>query len=298
MNMIWHLLLKDIRRFRWWLAAWVALLGTLWAVIFMAQRWLFQTAPLADSFFMRSPSFFFNTFGSLFMSLIVIKLVQEDPLIGSTAFWLTRPIARKNLLLAKACFIFLLLFPLYAVAHWGVTPDKWAWLFLSINLIGFVMVVWIVALHTSRLSTAIGILILAYVLYSLVWILLDLLNPHKTEITFIINGIIHPSRVLDQLFQSLLVIICGAAIITYHYLTRRTTRAALISVLAGLFIVVLSFQGPAVIFPSFTVKVAAESNAQRMQHPEPQDKIDGAKPGGTIIAGQTNIQASPPLPSR
>ena len=41
--------------------------------------------------------------------VIICQLVQADALAGTTAFWLTRPISRKELLLSKSLFVLLIL---------------------------------------------------------------------------------------------------------------------------------------------------------------------------------------------
>ncbi|HEY3900430.1 MAG TPA: hypothetical protein VGM54_17615 [Chthoniobacter sp.] len=48
----------------------------------------------------------------LFVPILVIRIVHEDTLMGTTAFWLTRPVPRAKLLLAKTLFIAILLLPL------------------------------------------------------------------------------------------------------------------------------------------------------------------------------------------
>lgn len=48
----------------------------------------------------------------LLLPILVIRIVHEDTLMGTTAFWLTRPVPRQKLLLAKALFIAVLLLPL------------------------------------------------------------------------------------------------------------------------------------------------------------------------------------------
>ena len=51
----------------------------------------------------------------VFLSLLIIPLlIHDDSLVGTTAFWATRPISKKGLLLTKTSFIgiFLILLPL------------------------------------------------------------------------------------------------------------------------------------------------------------------------------------------
>jgi hypothetical protein len=71
----------------------------------------------------------------LLLPVLVIRIVHEDTLIGTTAFWLTRPVPRQKLLLAKALFIAVLLLPLVLAgensAHGGeghFWPGETAWI--------------------------------------------------------------------------------------------------------------------------------------------------------------------------
>jgi ABC-type transport system involved in multi-copper enzyme maturation permease subunit len=48
----------------------------------------------------------------LLVPILVVLIVQEDLLMGTTAFWLTRPIPREKLLAAKAILIAVLPIPL------------------------------------------------------------------------------------------------------------------------------------------------------------------------------------------
>ena len=55
----------------------------------------------------------------LLVPLLVVRIVHEDPLMGTTAFWLTRPIPRKKLLAAKALLIVVLTLPLALLGGTG-----------------------------------------------------------------------------------------------------------------------------------------------------------------------------------
>ena len=56
-------------------------------------------------------------FGMLFLvPVLAIRIVHEDTLMGTTAFWLTRPVPREKLLAAKAILISALTVPLTLLA--------------------------------------------------------------------------------------------------------------------------------------------------------------------------------------
>lgn len=64
----------------------------------------------------------------LLLPILVTRVVHEDPLMGTTAFWQTRPIPRPKLLLAKALFIGVLLVPLMlALANGGKVDQDQFW---------------------------------------------------------------------------------------------------------------------------------------------------------------------------
>lgn len=48
----------------------------------------------------------------LLLPILITRVVHDDPLMGTTAFWQTRPIPRPHLMLAKALFIGVLITPL------------------------------------------------------------------------------------------------------------------------------------------------------------------------------------------
>lgn len=243
MNMVWHLLWKDIRRFKWWLVGWFGLTGIIWGLSATAG-----TSIYARFIFTFIPSALFSIFGYAF----IIRVAQEDPPTGQTAFWLTRPIQRWALLLAKACFILLLLGlpsafesviakPIQLTSFWDA--------YSCVCTIMFVFFVWITALCASRLFTA----LLAS--FAVIFIYTGFASGINALISMpaIMRGIIHGANVQElskmligiitskMLVQNVAAIILGAGIITYHYLTRRTTHVRIMSAVA--LIIVLALGG-------------------------------------------------------
>jgi hypothetical protein len=64
----------------------------------------------------------------LLLPILVTRAVHEDPLMGTTAFWRTRPIPRRQFLLAKALFIAILLLPLLLAMAYGAKVEGKFWL--------------------------------------------------------------------------------------------------------------------------------------------------------------------------
>ena len=98
MSMVRHLLAWDVRRFRWMLAVWALLVCAnavhdgMWpsiAVAMEAQRTVAVTGNLLGMIQL------------LFSMVLIAQIVHEHPLVGTTAFWMTRPIPPRALLVAK-----------------------------------------------------------------------------------------------------------------------------------------------------------------------------------------------------
>jgi hypothetical protein len=60
----------------------------------------------------------------LLLPIIVTRVVHDDPLMGTTAFWQTRPIPRPQLMLAKVVFIAVLIMPLLIGMANGAKSDQ------------------------------------------------------------------------------------------------------------------------------------------------------------------------------
>ena len=111
MNMVVHVFKKDLAKLKWLITVWIL---------------------LAFFYFLNNASYFLDNYkmqlqltdinsliGSLqvLMILVIVPLiVQVDALVGNSAFWLTRPISRKELLVSKMSFVFvfLIMVPLLA----------------------------------------------------------------------------------------------------------------------------------------------------------------------------------------
>jgi len=106
MSLFWHQVEKDIYRLRWLLAPWVllvvaesTLLGMSGAVsrgwaLHLTYKLIAMLLPLMQY---------------LLMIVMVPLLVHEEPLVGTTAAWFTRPLSRRTLLASKTAFLLLIL---------------------------------------------------------------------------------------------------------------------------------------------------------------------------------------------
>jgi len=107
MHLILHHLKKDIRALR--------LLLLLWFILLLVNSLLIRSG-LDSSIISEQGIEVLSTayvllyvLQQILQIVIVCQLVQADALAGTTAFWLTRPISRKDLLLSKSLFVLLVL---------------------------------------------------------------------------------------------------------------------------------------------------------------------------------------------
>lgn len=123
MKLVWHIVKKDARHL------WLPLL--LWAVLISGQLfvdWRIAHPITDDAAWLERMKFF----GSLFLVLqlltgylLVAALMIEDPPVGTTTFWIARPIAGARLLSAKTvgCILFFMLLPAVVAFPWLVASS-------------------------------------------------------------------------------------------------------------------------------------------------------------------------------
>jgi hypothetical protein len=120
MRLTWHIVWKDVMRLRLALALWAV--AFLWEYA-LGVRLLCGSAP-DFSLFERLRLYDFVAFGlqGVIGYVLIAALIHEDPLVGSTAFWPTRPISALRLLGAKliGCLIIFWVFPVLLALPWWV----------------------------------------------------------------------------------------------------------------------------------------------------------------------------------
>jgi hypothetical protein len=119
MKPVLHIVRKDLARLRWWLVAWLGVL--LLPVLFGFDLLVRGPLPGNDGSMDRINSALLGLEG-LVVYVLTILLIQEDAIVGTRQFWLTRPITSGQLLAAKA---------LGAIAIFGAMPvvvsAPWWW---------------------------------------------------------------------------------------------------------------------------------------------------------------------------
>ena len=119
MNFVWHIVKKDLRALRWPLVVWVALIAAKLAMGVL----LLTSDTTGDQELFDTLSGISKVLAGLeFLGVVLVAaLIQEDMLVGTTAFWITRPISGARLLTAKLLglgIIFVVLPVLVTVPWW------------------------------------------------------------------------------------------------------------------------------------------------------------------------------------
>jgi hypothetical protein len=107
MNLIFHHLCKDIRALRWLLLLWFLALFALVLPDVLIFQPDYDAARFIDKFRMSPAAIFI---GFIVWTIVLARLVQSEPVTGSTSFWLTRPIPKSVFLASQLIFLGLFIF--------------------------------------------------------------------------------------------------------------------------------------------------------------------------------------------
>jgi hypothetical protein len=99
MRLVIHQALKDIRSLRWMLVVWLALVAALHVVALLGLR-VPPADFVRDTTLMSAHTAFLAMMAGAFV-VIPALVMQNDPAVGTTAFWFTRPISRPVLIAGK-----------------------------------------------------------------------------------------------------------------------------------------------------------------------------------------------------
>ncbi len=242
MNLTWHIVKKDLRALRWpigiWLLCIVAKLGV--GVILLNAagdegiEWFRQMDIMAKVL----------AAGELLSFVLVAALIQEDLMVGTTAFWMTRPISGARLLRAKLLtigLVFLLApvlvtLPWWLGCHYGIDEIAWA----AAETFAVHALVVLGALLWSAVTDGLG----RFVMWSLVTLVV---TPMLTGILshYIRRGgsASVPEIASTRLMVALAILGLGILVVMIHqYLTRHTWRSiAVIGTTMGLVVLTLAF---------------------------------------------------------
>jgi hypothetical protein len=230
MALIWHIIRKDLRRHLWILV--------FWALLFVAQVGLGLAVLRVDHPSLEWSQWLqWSNWLLVFLQFVtgyflVTQFVQEDELIGTRMFWLTRPISTRRLLAAKTLGVLLvfavvpvlLLLPWWLYCGFGardlleVAVETFGWQLLMIAP------AFLIASLTDDLGRAImwTLLLVAGLVAWTVWVQSGLKMALGVRVPNENSGVM-----FSRLWLAALILVAGTMIITVHqFLTRRWIRSA------------------------------------------------------------------------
>lgn len=241
MSLAFHFFKKDVRRASWLYAIWLLLFG-------VEGSLALSTSPDSNANFAANLalSLLFPALHILVLAVLVPQLVQEDPPVRSTAFWLTRPVRRSTLLLAKVAGLGLVvLIPVFVIVAvlvaFGLSPDELGAAVTEIlmNQLRLVVPIAVLAALTPNFSrfAAVTVAVLAGM-----GLLLAITAPAVGAGTAAGPFAVIALAKTRTIVEAVLLIAGGGLILAHQYLTRRNGRSvALAACLAGAYILVAGF---------------------------------------------------------
>ena len=239
-----HIFRKDLHRLRWAVVGWCAIVAGIGLVDTVGAD--VALGGFGPQLAIRQMSTMLSAISALMLAILLARVVQDEPLVGRDAFWLTRPIESLSVMRAKLAFAtsFLVVIPLAArvfVAAWyGTRPEaiiKIVPTFLFNQLIA-IGVLWALAALTPslvRYVIAIVGIIGTFVLLTASTLLIALFIAAETEA----GGDYKPPDVTPAVVAGGLIILTALAVVVTQYRTRQVSRsliAAAIGVIVVLFV--------------------------------------------------------------
>jgi len=223
-NVIVHLVRHDIRALRLPLAAWLALLLAQAAVMAFGPALIDPEAPASS---MRSFAGFLAGARLAFTVLLAVLIVQRDSPVGTTAFWLTRPIQPAAMAASKLISTVLLLAATPAVVGWllftalglpqGDVLDG-AWQLVIEQL----MVVGLSAMGAAITATIPQFAVVAVAALLFISILIGQVRPFIQQLPALpLAGLATPLAT-----WAVLTVLGTVAVLAYQYSRRHVVRAA------------------------------------------------------------------------
>ena len=241
MNLTLRLIGSDFRHLRLFLSVWWGLV-ILQAVLIAFHPQLFSSGRP----WLISPTFLAMLVAILklcLLTVIVSQAVQKDSTVGSTAFWLSRPISRGRLLASKALFLVLavvlptLLVEVVSLRVCGVTQDdtlrsipQMVFLQLLVTLVLMMLAALtpnLPRLILSGIIVVVGLPLLWFILLFLSALAMGAVTDPSVGVELVPP--IPPPSFSSYFLGSLLVLLGTAGIVIGHqYLTRRTMLSGIL----------------------------------------------------------------------
>ena len=254
MNLTLHLAAWDLRYLRHYLALWLGLVILQAGLVGYAPH-LFPVE--REHFFsLSSIAELVAVLKTCLLAVVVAQLVQKDCTVGSTAFWLSRPISRARLLAGKIFFLVAaiilpwLLVEVGLLFLTGVTPHDTLRsvpqiLFLTLLAVATLMMLAAVTSSLARMILAGGVALLGLPLLSTfvvgAWSLFRLGTGVLASDDITVAKPV-PPPIYDTIFVgvALVLLVAACAVVGHQYLTRRTTGSRIILVAGVCLVLILS----------------------------------------------------------
>lgn len=244
-GLIIHLFKKDVRRLRILLCLWFLLI--IFECLLVGRGSTTAASDIVLTYFYSVLGYLVPMFELLLVLILVPLVIQDEPLVGTDAFWFTRPISRKMLLKTKALFALCLLIlpPLIAQTvvllsnHINPSDILLAIVQIFLKQTAWILTVSAIAVVTPNFARFALYFVGGFILMTLAAFLVQMLNLYYSATALVelqTQGVgLLNSRTLMTMIWSCAF---GSFILVFQYLTRRTrTTWALIGTgIAGIFL--------------------------------------------------------------
>jgi hypothetical protein len=250
MNQTLHIVRKDLRRLRWLLVAWVAII--IGRIVLTTAGSTVEPEDIGLQLIVQNLTSLLGIVDMLMWVLLVSLLVHEEPLVGADAFWLTRPIRPNALMTAKLALagVFLVFAPLtrgvIEMAWFGASPRD---VVVALPSLLFTQAFWVALLLTLAVLTpsltrfvvtiAASIAALGVAIAGLMTFLV--LNQEEERAYY--EGPVVPDST-GEIVGSFLLLCVAFGVIAYQYRHRWPSRAILIGAAGSVATVVVAFAWP------------------------------------------------------
>jgi hypothetical protein len=234
MKLIWHIIRKDVTRYRWALLA--------WAMLFVAQMGLgfvmlrTDHPGLEEAAWLQRGSWVLVFLQFATGYLLVTQFVQDDELTGTRMFWLTRPISMRRLLAAKVLGVLLvfavlpvlLLLPWWLYCGFGLRDLAWT----AFETLGWQLLMiapaFLLAALTDEISRVLmwTLLLITGLAAWAIWV--------QSSLKMALGGPApggNSGVMFSRLWLTAMILVAGAVVISIHqFLTRRFVRSVVLTI--------------------------------------------------------------------
>ena len=241
MNIITHVFKKDVIRLKYLMLVWLLLIIVQLALGIFGQKLAAEVFEL--QIFLPLLMKLTGFLQGLMMIVVIPLIIQNDSVVGTTAFWYTRPILRKSLLLSKSlALLTVLVLPLLAAELFVLAFNGASGYHLAlavpeviIEKLAFITPFVILAAVTPKLSRYALVGVIVFAIIVVIMILMSVAGMIFPVIKQLGNSKIYLTASLEASYtvaKCFYTIIIGGLLIGYQFMTRRTLRTAMLFVAA------------------------------------------------------------------